>query len=114
MGVKKIEAIIRPHLLDQVRDQLQQSGVQGMSVSEVKGYGRQKGHSEIYRGREYNIEFVPKVKIEVVLEDDLVDEVVEVILRAARTGNFGDGKIFVLNLDEAYRIRTGEYNEHAV
>ena len=112
--MKKIEAIIRPHLLESVKDALQTIGVQGMTLSEVKGFGRQKGHTEVYRGSEYKVEFVPKVKIEVVVDEEIVDDAVEVIIKTARTGKFGDGKIFVFPVDEAIRIRTGEHGTNAV
>jgi len=112
--MKKIEAIIRPHLLESVKDALQTLGVQGMTISEVKGFGRQKGHTEVYRGSEYKVEFVPKVKIEVVVDDDILDEAVEAIIKTARTGKFGDGKIFVVPIEEAVRIRTGEHGVNAV
>jgi len=112
--MKKIEAIIRPHLLENVKDALQALGVQGMSVTEVRGFGRQKGHTEVYRGSEYKVEFVPKVKIEVVLDDETVESAIDAIIQAARTGKFGDGKIFVIPVEEAIRIRTGEHNERAV
>jgi len=112
--MKKIEAIIRPHLLEGVKDSLQTLGVQGMTISEVKGFGRQKGHTEVYRGSEYKVEFVPKVKIEVVLDEELVEGAIDAIIKTARTGKFGDGKIFVLPVEEAIRIRTGEHSEHAV
>jgi len=112
--MKKIEAIIRPHLLESVKDALQTLGVQGMTISEVKGFGRQKGHTEVYRGSEYKVEFVPKVKIEVVLDDELLERAIDAVAKAARTGKFGDGKIFVFPVEEAIRIRTGEHGEHAV
>jgi nitrogen regulatory protein P-II 1 len=112
--MKKIEAIIRPHLLEGVKDALQALGVQGMTISEVKGFGRQKGHTEVYRGSEYKVEFVPKVKVEVVLDEEIVENAIDAIVRLARTGKFGDGKIFVFNVEEAIRIRTGEHGEHAV
>ena len=112
--MKKIEAIIRPHLLEAVKDALQALGVQGMTISEVRGFGRQKGHTEVYRGSEYKIEFIPKVKIEVVVDDDTLDQAIEAVCKAARTGKFGDGKIFVFNVEEAVRIRTGEFGENAV
>lgn len=112
--MKKIEAIIRPHLLEGVKDALQAVGIQGMTLSEVRGFGRQKGHTEVYRGSEYKVEFVPKVKLELVLDDEALDGAVEAISKAARTGKFGDGKIFVFNVDDAIRIRTGEHGEHAV
>ncbi len=112
--MKKIEAIIRPHLLESVKDALQTLGVQGMTISEIKGFGRQKGHTEVYRGSEYKVEFVPKVKIEVVVGEDIVEDAVGVVMKAARTGKFGDGKIFVLPVEEAVRIRTGEHGDNAV
>jgi nitrogen regulatory protein P-II 1 len=112
--MKKIEAIIRPHLLESVKDALQTLGVQGMTISEVKGFGRQKGHTEVYRGSEYKVEFVPKLKIEVILDDDVVENAIDSIIKTARTGKFGDGKIFVFPVDEAIRIRTGEHGENAV
>jgi nitrogen regulatory protein P-II 1 len=112
--MKKIEAIIRPHLLESVKDALQTLGVQGMTISEIKGFGRQKGHTEVYRGSEYKVEFVPKIKIEVVVGEEIVEDAVGVLAKAARTGKFGDGKIFVLPVDEAIRIRTGEHGENAV
>jgi nitrogen regulatory protein PII len=112
--MKKIEAIIRPHLLESVKDALQTLGVQGMTISEIKGFGRQKGHTEVYRGSEYKVEFVPKIKIEVVVPEEIVEDAVGVLAKAARTGKFGDGKIFVLPVEEAIRIRTGEHGENAV
>lgn len=112
--MKKIEAIIRPHLLESVKDALQTLGVQGMTISEIKGFGRQKGHTEVYRGSEYKVEFVPKIKVEVVVGEEIVEDAVGVLAKAARTGKFGDGKIFVLPVDEAIRIRTGEHGENAV
>ncbi|MFZ4627915.1 MAG: P-II family nitrogen regulator [Blastocatellia bacterium] len=112
--MKKIEAIIRPHLLEGVKDSLQALGVQGMTISEVKGFGRQKGHTEVYRGSEYKVEFVPKIKVEVVVDDEICDGVVDAIVLAARTGKFGDGKIFVFPVEEAVRIRTGEHGLNAV
>lgn len=112
--MKKIEAIIRPHLLETVKDALQAMGVQGMTISEVRGFGRQKGHTEVYRGSEYKVEFVPKVKIEVVLDDEIVEGAIDAISKASRTGKFGDGKIFVFPVEDAIRIRTGEHGEHAV
>jgi nitrogen regulatory protein P-II 1 len=112
--MKKIEAIIRPHLLESVKDALQTLGVQGMTISEVKGFGRQKGHTEVYRGSEYKVEFVPKLKIEVILDDEVVENAIDSIIKTARTGKFGDGKIFVFPVDEAIRIRTGEHGENAV
>jgi nitrogen regulatory protein P-II 1 len=112
--VKKIEAIIKPFKLDEVKNALSKIGVQGLTVSEVRGFGRQKGHKEQYRGAEYTIDFVPKVKVEVVVADGAVAGVLDAITRAARTGEIGDGKIFVSSLDEAIRIRTGERGEAAV
>ncbi len=106
--MKKIECIIRPHLLDPVKKALQDIGVMGMTVMEVKGFGRQKGHKEIYRGVEYQVEFVPKIKIEVVAGGDLLKDVLEAIIETARTGKFGDGKIFVSDIEDVIRIRTGE------
>ncbi len=112
--MKKIEAIIRPHLLEAVKDALQTVGVQGMTISEVRGFGRQKGHTEVYRGSEYKVEFVPKVKVEVIVDDDVAESAVEAVIKSARTGKFGDGKIFVLPVEEAVRIRTGEQGVNAV
>ena len=112
--MKKIEAVIKPFKLDDVKDALHDAGVSGMTVTEVKGFGRQKGHTELYRGAEYVIDFLPKVKIEVVVEDNLVDNVVEAISEAARTGRIGDGKIFVSPIDEAVRIRTGDKGPDAI
>src|SRR5947209_16661981 len=106
--MKKIEAIIRPSRVDEVKDALSSIGVSGMTVAEVKGFGRQKGHKELYRGAEYIVDFVPKVKIELVVQDDFVAEAIEAIQRAARTGNLGDGKIFIFEVVEAVRVRTGE------
>jgi nitrogen regulatory protein P-II 1 len=112
--VKKIEAVIKPFKLDDVKDALHDVGVSGITVSEVKGFGRQKGHTELYRGAEYVIDFLPKVKIEVVVEDTLVENVIEAISQAARTGRIGDGKIFVTPIDEAVRIRTGDRGADAI
>ena len=112
--MKKIEAVIKPFKLDDVKEALQDIGVQGMTVLEAKGYGRQKGHSELYRGAEYVIDFLPKIKIEVVVADDLYPAVVEAIQTAARTGKIGDGKIFVSDISTAVRIRTGEQDEAAI
>ena len=112
--MKKIEAIIRPHLLDAVRNALQEVGVAGMTIGEVQGYGRQKGHTETYRGTEYQIEFIPKIKVEVIVPEDIEDNVVEAITKTARTGKFGDGKIFITSLDDMIRIRTGERGEAAL
>jgi nitrogen regulatory protein P-II 1 len=113
-GVKKIEAIIKPFKLDDVKDALHEVGVSGLTVCEVKGFGRQKGHTELYRGAEYVIDFLPKVKIEVVVEDSLVENVVEAIENAARTGRIGDGKIFVIDVHQAIRIRTGDRGADAI
>jgi nitrogen regulatory protein PII len=112
--MKKIEAIVKPFKLDEVKEALTEIGIQGMTISEVKGFGRQKGHKETYRGAEYTVEFVPKVKIEVVIPDSLVDKAVKAIMNKAKTGSIGDGKIFVTNLSEAVRIRTGETGETAL
>ena len=112
--MKKVEAIIRPHLLEAVKDSLLEIDVRGMSVSEVQGYGRQRGHTETYRGAEYQIDFIPKLKLEVVIPDDIEDMVVWAIRKAAQTGKFGDGKIFVISLDDVVRIRTGERGEAAL
>ncbi len=112
--MKLITAIIKPFKLDEVRDALSEVGVQGMTVTELKGFGRQKGHTELYRGAEYIVDFVPKVKLEVAVEDSIEDKVVEAIVGAAQTGKLGDGKIFVYDLDKAVRIRTGELNGDAL
>jgi nitrogen regulatory protein PII len=112
--MKKIEAVIKPFKLDDVKEALAELGVVGMTVTEVRGFGRQKGHTELYRGSEYTIDFLPKVKVEVAVSDDLADKVVSVICSAARTGSIGDGKVFVLPLGEAVRIRTGETGESAI
>jgi nitrogen regulatory protein P-II 1 len=112
--MKKIEAIIKPFKLDDVKEALTELGVVGMTVTEVRGFGRQKGHTELYRGSEYTIDFLPKVKVEVVIPDDLVDKVVSTIVGAAKTGSIGDGKVFVLPLGEAIRIRTGEQGQAAI
>ena len=109
--MKKIEAIIKPHKLDDVKEALEGAGVSGMTVSEVKGFGRQKGHTELYRGAEYHIDFIPKVKLEVAVPDALVEKVVRTIMEASRTGKIGDGKIMVVSIDQAWRIRTGESGE---
>ena len=112
--MKKIEAIIKPFKLDDVKDALNKIGVNGMTINEVKGFGRQRGHKEIYRGAEYQVDFVPKVRIDVVVDSSLADQVVEAISKSANTGKIGDGKIFVLTVDEAVRIRTGETGESAI
>ncbi|MBI4208830.1 MAG: P-II family nitrogen regulator [Deltaproteobacteria bacterium] len=112
--MKKVEAIIKPFKLDEVKEALSQVGIQGMTVSEVKGFGRQKGHTELYRGAEYVVDFLPKVKLEIIVGDDLVQKVVQSIQDAAKTGRIGDGKIFVTSVEEIVRIRTGEHGEDAV
>ena len=112
--MKKIEAIIKPFKLDEVKEALQEAGIQGLSVLEVKGFGRQKGHTELYRGAEYVVDFLPKVKIDVVIDDDQVDQAIEAIIDAAKTDKIGDGKIFVLDVESAVRVRTGETNEDAI
>ena len=112
--MKKVEAIIKPFKLDEVKEALQEAGVQGLSVIEVKGFGRQKGHTELYRGAEYVVDFLPKVKIEMVLPDEMVEAAVEAIVSAARTEKIGDGKIFVSPVEQAIRIRTGETGDDAV
>jgi nitrogen regulatory protein P-II 1 len=112
--LKKIESVIRPHLLDAVKNALQEVGVVGMTVSEVKGFGRQKGHTETYRGAEYKVDFLPKVKVEIALPDALVDAAVDAVMKTARTGKFGDGKIFVSGIEEVVRIRTGERGDQAL
>ncbi|MGV6840410.1 MAG: P-II family nitrogen regulator [Planktomarina sp.] len=112
--MKKIEAIIKPFKLDEVKEALQDVGVQGLSVLEVKGFGRQKGHTELYRGAEYVVDFLPKVKIEVVLSDEQLDDALEAIVGAAKTDKIGDGKIFVSTVDQAIRIRTGETGDEAL
>jgi nitrogen regulatory protein PII len=112
--MKKIEAIIKPFKLQEVKDALSEIGIHGMTVSEVKGFGRQKGHTEIYRGSEYTVDFLPKVKIETVLPDNMVKQAIDTIIKAAKTGKIGDGKIFVSAVAEAHRIRTGETDENAV
>ncbi len=112
--MKKIEAIIKPFKLDEVKNELSKIGIQGLTISEVKGFGRQKGHTEVYRGAEYKIDFVPKIKIELIIDDDMVLKTIETIERTARTGKIGDGKIFVSNIEEAIRIRTGERGKEAL
>jgi nitrogen regulatory protein P-II 1 len=112
--MKKVEAIVRPHLLDAVKTALQEAGVVGMTVSEVKGFGRQKGHTETYRGSEYKVEFLPKIKIEVAVPEELVEKAIAAVLATGRTGKFGDGKIFVTDVATAVRIRTGERGEEAL
>jgi nitrogen regulatory protein P-II 1 len=112
--MKKIESIIRPHLLEAVKNALQEVGVAGMTITEVKGYGRQKGHTETYRGIEYQIDFLPKIKIEVVLPEQIASAAIDAIIKTAKTGKFGDGKIFVTDIEEVIRIRTGEHGEQAI
>src|SRR5918912_549004 len=112
--MKKIEAIIRPHLLEAVRSALQEVDVKGMTISEVQGYGRQRRHTETYRGTEYQIEFIPKIKLEVIIPDEVEDFVVSAITKSARTGKFGDGKIFITSVEDVIRIRTGERGEAAL
>ena len=112
--MKKIEAIIKPFKLDDVKDALTSAGIIGMTVSEVRGFGRQKGHTEMYRGSEYTVDFLPKIKVEVVVPDGVADKVVALITAAARTGSIGDGKVFVSTLGDAVRIRTGEHGENAL
>ena len=112
--MKKIEAIFKPFKLDEVREALSEIGVSGLTVTEVKGFGRQKGHTELYRGAEYVVDFLPKVKIEVVIAEDMLDRAIDAIVKAARTGKIGDGKIFVTGVDQVIRIRTGETDEAAI
>ena len=112
--MRKIEAIIKPFKLDEVKEALHTIGIKGMTVTEVKGFGRQKGHTELYRGAEYVVDFLPKIKVEIAVSDDLADKAVEAIVQAASTGRIGDGKIFVLQIEEAIRIRTGERGPDAV
>lgn len=112
--MKKIEAIIRPHKLDEVQDALHDAGFTGLTVSEIRGYGRQKGHKEIYRGTEYNINFVPKLKIELICADEKAEKALEIIINTAKTGQVGDGKIFIYDVQDAIRIRTGESGESAL
>ncbi|QPG06509.1 P-II family nitrogen regulator [Salinimonas marina] len=112
--MKKIEAIIKPFKMDDVREALADVGIAGMTVTEVKGFGRQKGHTELYRGAEYQVDFLPKIKLEIIIGDELVEQAVEAIQEAANTGKIGDGKIFVYNVESALRIRTGETNEEAL
>jgi nitrogen regulatory protein PII len=114
LKMKKVEAIIKPFKLEEVKDALATVGIEGMTVSEVKGFGRQKGHTEIYRGNEYTVDFLPKIKIEIILADDIVNETVAAIAKAARTGKIGDGKIFVSRIEDVVRIRTSEKGERAV
>ncbi|KIH78165.1 MULTISPECIES: P-II family nitrogen regulator [Geoalkalibacter] len=112
--MRKVEAIIKPFKLDEVKEALNEIGIQGLTVSEVKGFGRQKGHTELYRGAEYVVDFIPKIKMEIIVRDDLVSKVVDAIAEAARTGRIGDGKIFVTPVDEVVRIRTGETGDDAL
>ncbi|MBS3917811.1 MAG: P-II family nitrogen regulator [Deltaproteobacteria bacterium] len=112
--MKKIEAIVKPFKLDEVKNALTKIGVQGMTVTEVKGFGRQKGHTEVYRGAEYTIDFIPKIKIDLIVSDELVPQVIETIERAAKTGKIGDGKIFLSSVEEVIRIRTGERGKDAI
>jgi nitrogen regulatory protein P-II 1 len=112
--MKKLEVIIKPFKLDDVKEALNEKGIMGMTVTEVKGYGRQKGHKEIYRGAEYVVDFMPKLKIEIVAEDNRVDEIIETICNAAKTGKIGDGKIFILPVDDVIRIRTAEHGPDAI
>ena len=112
--MKKIEAIVKPFKLDEIKEALSEIGIQGITVSEVKGFGRQKGHTELYRGAEYVVDFLPKIKIEIVVKEDLVAKVVETIVETAKTGRIGDGKLFVIPVEEVVRIRTGEKGEDAV
>ena len=112
--MKKIEAIIKPFKLDEVREALQELGASGLTVTEVKGFGRQKGHTELYRGAEYTVDFLPKIKVEVILADSMVDKAIDAIVKAARTGKIGDGKIFVTDVGQVVRIRTGEADEDAI
>ena len=112
--MKKVEAIIKPFKLDEVKDQLNEIGVKGITVSEVKGFGRQKGHAELYRGAEYIVDFLPRIKLETIVSDELVDDVINAVTKSAQTGRIGDGKIFVTSLEDTIRIRTGERGEEAI
>ena len=112
--MKKVEAVIKPFKLDEVKDKLNEIGVKGITVTEVKGFGRQKGHTELYRGAEYVVDFLPKIKLEIVVADNQLDEVVNAVIKSAQTGRIGDGKIFVTNLEDTIRIRTGEHGEDAI
>jgi len=112
--VKKIEAVIKPFKLDEVREALSEVGITGLTVTEVKGFGRQKGHTELYRGAEYVVDFLPKIKVEVIVPEGIVDQAIEAIIKSARTGKIGDGKIFVSSVEQVIRIRTGETGEEAV
>lgn len=112
--MKKIEAIIKPFKLDEIKDSLNEIGIQGMTITEVKGFGRQKGHTELYRGAEYVVDFIPKIKIEIIVPDNIADKVIEIIENNAKTGKIGDGKIFVSSIEDAVRIRTGQRGEGAI
>ena len=112
--MKKVEAVIKPFKLDEVKDQLNEIGIKGITVSEVKGFGRQKGHTELYRGAEYVVDFLPKIKLEIAVSDGMLDDVIDAIIKTAQTGRIGDGKIFVTDLEDTIRIRTGERGEEAV
>ena len=112
--MKKVEAVIKPFKLDEVKEKLIEAGIKGLTVTEVKGFGRQKGHTELYRGAEYVVDFLPKLKLELVITDDQVDDTIEIISKAAQTGKIGDGKIFITNLEEVIRIRTGERGPEAI
>ena len=112
--MKKVEAIIKPFKLDEVKDQLNEIGVKGITVSEVKGFGRQKGHTELYRGAEYIVDFLPKIKLEIIVSDGLLDDVINAVTKSAQTGRIGDGKIFITSLEDTIRIRTGERGEEAI
>ena len=112
--MKKVEAIIKPFKLDEVKDHLNEIGVKGITVSEVKGFGRQKGHAELYRGAEYIVDFLPKIKLEIIVSDELVDDVINAVTKSAQTGRIGDGKIFITSLEDTIRIRTGERGEEAI
>ena len=112
--MKKIEAIIKPFKLDEVKESLQNIGIQGLTVTEIKGFGRQKGHTELYRGAEYIVDFLPKIKIELIVDDSILNQVIDEIIKSSKTGKIGDGKIFVSNIDQAIRIRTGEEGSDAI
>ena len=114
VNMKKIEAIIKPFKLDEVKESLQNIGVQGLTVTEIKGFGRQKGHTELYRGAEYIVDFLPKIKIELIVDDNISNQVINEIIKSSKTGKIGDGKIFVSNIDQAIRIRTGEEGTDAI
>lgn len=112
--MKKIEAIIRPYKLEDVKEALEEIGISGITISDVKGYGRQKGHTELYRGAEYTVDFIPKIKIEIIIKDEILEDVIKIITNYSKTNRIGDGKIFVYNVEEVIRIRTGERGEEAV